>query len=372
MAIEKAITSPPSIQESVEMNVLSKKDYDDDTEAISLQEATNATASKPTHDVEGQDSAIAITRTESQKPYTAFSNRAKWFIVAMASMAAFFSPLSSQIYYPVLPILTDTYHLSQSLINVSITTYMIAQGLAPSFMGTFSDASGRRLGYILAFAIYTGANIGLALQKSYAALIVLRCLQSAGSSGTVSFGYGVVADVITTAERGKFMGPMAAGVLTAPALGPVIGGLLTQFLGWRSVFWFLTIVSGGYLVVYIVFMPETNRKLVDDGSIVPHKWWQQSVVQYLAVRRRRKRMDAEERDEYQRTQQALFEQQRSTTMRFPNPLGSFVILGAPDAFCLVTYMGIMMFCNLFLMTSTPTVFPRIYGFNELQVGLCFL
>lgn len=51
-----------------------------------------------------------------------------------------------------------------------------------------------------------GANIGLALQNDYAALILLRCLQSTGSSGTVALGNGVVADIASSGERGKFMG----------------------------------------------------------------------------------------------------------------------------------------------------------------------
>lgn len=51
-----------------------------------------------------------------------------------------------------------------------------------------------------------GANIGLALQNNYAALLVLRCLQSTGSSGTVALGNGVVGDIASSGERGKFMG----------------------------------------------------------------------------------------------------------------------------------------------------------------------
>ena len=323
-------------------------------------------------DVEAQVTAATLSRTISEKPYTVFSPRMKWFIVTMTSLASFFSPLSGQIYFPVLPILTKVYKITPSQTNVSITTYMIFQGLAPSFMGTFSDASGRRLGYILAFTIYTAANIGLALQHSYPALLVLRALQSAGSSGTVSFGYGVLADCITTGERGKYFGPMMAGALTAPAIGPTIGGLLTQFLGWRSVFWFLTIISGGYLAIFIVTMPETHRKIVDNGSVIPQQWWRQSVIQFLAERGKVKRLTGVEREEYQRTQQALLEKQRATKIGFPNPLRSFVILARPDALCIVNYTGIVMFCNLVLMTSTPTLFPDLYGLNELQVGLTFL
>lgn len=296
--------------------------------------------------------------TENEKPYSAFTNSQKWFIVGVASAAAFFSPLSGQIYFPVIPVLTEKYNLTGTLLDISVTTYMIFQGLAPSVMGTFSDASGRRPAYILAFLIYTAANIGLALQDSYAALLVLRCVQSAGSSGAVSFGYGVVADIITTAERGKFMGPMVAGAMMGPALGPVIGGLLSQFLGWRSVFWFLVCISGGFLVIFISFQPETHRKIVDDGAFPPAETWRKSLLQIITHKRR--------------PNQDPLSHEKREKIGMPNPLQSFKVLGQLDALMLITYTGLMMFGNLVLMTATPTLYPGIYGFNTLQVGLCFL
>ncbi len=66
--------------------------------------------------------------------------------------------------------------------------------------------TGRRPTLIIGFIIYIGANIGLALQDNYAALLVLRCLQSTGSSGTVALGNGIVADIASSGERGKFYG----------------------------------------------------------------------------------------------------------------------------------------------------------------------
>jgi MFS family permease len=68
---------------------------------------------------------------------------------------------------------------------------MIFQGLAPTIFGDFADMAGRRPAYIVAFIIYLGANIGLALQNSYVSLFLLRCLQSTGSSGAFALGYGV-------------------------------------------------------------------------------------------------------------------------------------------------------------------------------------
>ncbi|KAJ5322037.1 uncharacterized protein N7506_011167 [Penicillium brevicompactum] len=301
------------------------------------------------------------------QPFSAFSKKEKVFLVIMVSLASFFSPLSGQIYYPVMPTLVQNYHLTPELINLTITTYMVLQGLAPSFMGTFADTGGRRPAYIIAFAVYTAANIGLALQNSFAALLVLRCIQSAGSSGTVAFGYGVIADIATPAERGKYIGPMAGGVMVAPALGPVVGGLLAKFLGWRSVFWFLVVVSGGYLVFFVITMPETARKIVGDGTLAPAQWWRRSVVQWWTTRRQTRPSDEEHVGEGTSQHQSW-----STRLSFPNPLKSFAILLEWDALIIISYVSLVMFSNIALLTSTPNLFGGLYGFNELQIGLCFL
>ncbi|KAJ5297490.1 hypothetical protein PENANT_c005G11384 [Penicillium antarcticum] len=318
------------------------------------------------------ETTVAPASLDPQTLFSAFSKRQKLFIVTMVSLASFFSPLSGQIYYPVMPTLVKNYQLTPALINLTITTYMILQGLAPAFMGTFADTGGRRPAYIIAFVVYTAANIGLALQDSFAALMVLRCIQSAGSSGTVAFGYGVVADMATTAERGKYIGPMAAGVMIAPALGPVIGGLLAKFLGWRSVFWFLVVISGGYLIFFVIAMPETARKIVGNGSEVPAEWWRMSVLQWFSTRIHRLQKRSDEQQHTGEGSQQSGQQPRQTKLKFPNPLHSIVILLEWDALIIISYVGFVMFANIALLTSTPNLFGPLYGFNELQIGLCFL
>ncbi|KKK19612.1 hypothetical protein ARAM_006409 [Aspergillus rambellii] len=338
-----------------------------------------AAAAAATKDTEKETEATPATTEEQPQVYSTFSKAQTRMIVAMVTLASFFSPLSGQIYYPVMPTLVKSYHLTPALINLTITTYMILQGLAPSFMGTFADSGGRRPAYIIAFTIYTAANIGLALQNSYAALMILRCIQSAGSSGTISFGYGVIADIATPAERGTYIGPMAAGVMVAPALGPVIGGILAKFLGWRSVFWFLVIISGGFLVVFVLLVPETARRIVGDGSVLPAEWWRRSVLQWWQLRSHaaltRPNSDGHPDVDVDASRSAAGQPGGSAArskLRFPNPLKSFVILLEPDALILISYIGVVMFANIALLTSTPTLFTKIYGFNDLQIGLCFL
>lgn len=115
--------------------------------------------------------------------FSSFSKNEKQWISFAASYAAMFSGLSSFIYYPAVVPLARDLGVSVELINLTITSYLIVAGIAPAFMGDMADQTGRRPVYLLMFSLYVGANIGLAVQNSYAALLVLRMVQSAGSSG---------------------------------------------------------------------------------------------------------------------------------------------------------------------------------------------
>lgn len=316
-----------------------------------------------------------IKNTESnQAPlHSAFTRRQRLFVVTMTALASFFSPLSGQIYFPAIPQLANDYHTTTGKINLTITTYMILQGLAPTIMGTFGDTTGRRPAYIVTFTIYFAANIGLATQNSYAALLVLRALQSAGSSGTVALGYGVIADVCTPAERGKYLGPVAAGIMLAPAIGPTVGGLLAQYLGWRSIFWFLSIISGVYLAAYTVFMPETARKVVGDGSIVPTDWWVMSPIQVFRARKEMKKATEEGRKgELDEMRKKALELAKKRKFRFPNPLTSVLILRNKDAAIIISFIAIGMTVLLDMLASMPILFGDVYGFDSFKVGLCYM
>ena len=147
-----------------------------------------------------------LARAPSGPAYSVFNKHQKGYIVFMVALGGFFSPLSGNIYFPALNTLARDLKVSNELINLTLTSYMIFQGFAPTIFGDLGDMTGRRPAYVIGFVIYIGANIGLALQNEYAALFLLRCLQSTGSSGTVALGNGVVGDVASSGERGKYMG----------------------------------------------------------------------------------------------------------------------------------------------------------------------
>ena len=185
--------------------------------------------------ISNRDEDETRNNEEEQAPqssvHSIFSPRMKIFLVLMTTFSTIFSPLSSFIYLPAITPIARPYHHSLGEINLTITVYHILQAVAPLFFGDPSDQIGRRLVYILTFAIYIAANIGLELQHSYAALLVLRALQSMGSSATVAIGSAVIADITTSAERGGYITPVQASTMFAPVLGTSAGWYSNQVLG---------------------------------------------------------------------------------------------------------------------------------------------
>lgn len=181
-------------------------------------------------EVPPQDGAppVALTRTLSGPPYSIFSHRTKIFIVASVSISSLISPFGATTFYPALNTLAADLHVTPTLINLSLTTYMIAQGIAPAFIAGMSDNSGRRLSYLICFVIFSLANVGLALQTDYAALLVLRMVQAFGCSAAIALCTAVVADIATSAERGKYMGYATSGLLIGPAFGRQVEEFVTS------------------------------------------------------------------------------------------------------------------------------------------------
>ena len=129
-------------------------------------------------------------------PYSTFSTSDKRAIVFLVALAGFFSPFSAFIYFPALQDIANDLCVSLELMNLTITIYLVVQGIVPSLFGDMAETFGRRPVYLLAFSIYVLASVGLALQDSYPALIILRMVQSAGSSGTNFHPKSIIVNVM--------------------------------------------------------------------------------------------------------------------------------------------------------------------------------
>ncbi|KAI1497753.1 major facilitator superfamily transporter [Biscogniauxia marginata] len=319
-------------------------------------------------DAEPPDESQVVDTSPKYSVLTTWQKRG---VVLGAAAGAFFSPLSGQIYFPALNLLARDLRVSVDQINLTVTTYMIFQGITPMFVGTFADATGRRPAYLFCFVVYLAANIGCALAPDYAALLVLRMLQSAGASTTVSLCQAVVSDIITSAERGQYVGWTSLPIVLAPALGPVLGGIFSEYLGWRWIFWFLTIIAGFVFIMFALFMPETCRHIVGDGSIRPHPYYR-TFWQLAKDAIRKRRATSSARDNPLQPTISRVSTKQSFHMKRPNPFRSLVILFEKEMFLLLFYSSFIYAGFYAIATAMSFQFAEIYGFNDLMIGLMYL
>jgi len=285
--------------------------------------------------------------------YSIFSKNHKRWMICLVAFAGWFSTLSSFIYFPAITTLAESLETSVTKINLTVTSYLVVAALAPSITGDVADKSGRRPVVIATLGIYVVANIGLALQRSYPALLVLRMIQSAGISGVFAIAYGVVADIASPAERGGFVGIVSFGTNTAPALGPLLGGVLLAFRGWTSIFWFLGISAGVCLCLAIFTLPETARNIVGNGSISV------SGIYTLPFFMNRTTLQRTERE-------------KKFNWRLPNPLTCLYRLSDKDTSILIITLSIFYMTYTCLQATLSTIFIGLYGLSDLQAGLIYL
>ncbi|KAG6355462.1 hypothetical protein INS49_003424 [Diaporthe citri] len=177
--------------------------------------------------------------------YSVFTKGQKRYLTYLLGFLTLALSLTANMCLPLILLLAKQYHTSAQAINLTIAVYIIFQGISASFWSPLSHVFGRRPVFVLTFGLYTAASLGLALsQGSYTALVLLRAMQSMGGSAVLSIAYGVVADLVTSAEKGSMLGPMLASGNLGPCIGPIVGGgiVVTGHAAWY--FWALVIFGG--------------------------------------------------------------------------------------------------------------------------------
>lgn len=310
-------------------------------------------------------------------PHSIFDQRQKALIVSIISIAAtciclsFFpittnklisrtvSGFASNIYFPSIPTIANDLNVSIELTNLTVTSYLLFQGIAPSLWGPLSDVKGRRVAYCYTFVVFLAACIGLANTRNYATLIVLRCLQSAGSASTIAIGSGVLGDITTRDERGGYMGAFQAGLLVPVAAGPIIGGALADSFGWRSVFWFLAIYSGVFLLILVLALPETLRSIVANGGKRPS-----SMISRFPL------------NLYQSTTKGPWNSDASSLQAMVRTsidiTGPVRILMCKHAAPIIIFLAIYYAIWQMSITAMSSLFKSRYGLSEVQIGLTFI
>jgi MFS family permease len=305
--------------------------------------------------------------------YTTFTRPQRHLLTLLVGLAAITSPLTATIYLPLLPILRTRFQTDAQAINLTLSIYVIFQAISPMLFGPPSDNLGRRPILMLTISIYCAGNIGLALNKSsYAALLVLRAVQSLGASAAYAIAYGIVADVCLPGERGRMLGPINMALNVGTCIGPIVGGWVSyKSDDYEGVFWALVVLGFVLLGGTLIFLPETARSLVGNGIGRSRSARYQSV---WSVCRGRYRKHDGLADRNTGVQQPPLPRLGTTIkwIRANNPLNCLRILTHRDAMLTLFMHGSFYVVDYSMVAAAPDIYKGIYHLNDLHVGLTYL
>lgn len=186
----------------------------------------------------------------------------KAFLVILLGVLSAFGPFVVDLYLPSLPQLATFFETTPSMTQLTLTTAMIGLAAGQLLLGPMSDKFGRKKPLMISLVIYIISTIFIVFSPNIETMIVLRVVQGLSSAGSVVISRAVATDLYRGREMTRFFGLLMTINGIAPIISPVLGSLLLEYISWKGVFVFLTII--GVVVLLFCFrlkesLPQENR-----------------------------------------------------------------------------------------------------------------
>ena len=168
-------------------------------------------------------------------PKKVFAPGNRWLVAYLAFLSAF-APLSTDMYLPALPHMTQALQTTDALSSLSISCFLLLFGASMLFWGPLSDKYGRKPVLYAGALLYVVSSLFLALAQSIWPLLFWRAVQAIGSGGISAMALAIVKDVLRGRAMEKVITWIQTITILAPMLAPVIGGALLAVTDWRGIF----------------------------------------------------------------------------------------------------------------------------------------
>jgi len=169
----------------------------------------------------------------------------------VTTLGSFLTPFMGSSINIALPSIGKEFAMNAVLLSWVTTSYLLTVAMFLVPLGRIADIYGRKKIFFYGFVIYTFSSFLCAMATSPFSLIASRMLQGIGASMTFSTGVAILISVFPPGDRGKVLGINVAAVYLGLSCGPFLGGLLTHYFGWRTIF--LINVPFGLLIIFFTF-----------------------------------------------------------------------------------------------------------------------
>nr|CAD32176.1 multidrug resistant protein [Hapsidospora chrysogena] len=186
-----------------------------------------------------------------------WSKAYKWYCTLVVSLTCFVVAFASSVISADIDGVMEEFNVSETAALVSISVFVVGFGVGPMVFAPLSEVYGRRIiyGSKLLFAVIF--VIPCAVSKNLGTLLACRAIDGIAFSAPMTLVGGTLADMWKNEERGVPMAAFSAAPFAGPAIGPLVGGYLSDAAGWRWLYWIQLILSGIIWILITFTVPET-------------------------------------------------------------------------------------------------------------------
>ncbi len=198
---------------------------------------------------------MQITDSNEIKTPAAHSNVRYAFVLGtLTALGA----LGIDMYLPAFPAIALSLDVSEGRVQYSLVSYFVALAVGQMAYGPLSDRYGRRFPLMIGLLLFSLASVGLALSHDINTLIAMRFVQGIGACAGMVIPRAVVRDLRSGEEAARLFALMMLVLGVSPIFAPLLGSLLTAYLPWQAMFWFLAFLGLVCFGNVSLFLEETH------------------------------------------------------------------------------------------------------------------
>lgn len=189
-------------------------------------------------------------------------NSASFLFILLGALTAF-GPFVTDMYLPSLPSMVGYFNTQASMVQLGLTSSMIGLALGQLFFGPLSDRYGRRSPLLAAMLLFIVSTVCCIFSSTIESFIFFRLIQGVAGAGGIVVSRSIATDLFTGRELAKAMAIIGAINGVAPVASPVLGGFLTDSIGWKGIFVVLLVIGVLLLLGNLRFresLPVERRK----------------------------------------------------------------------------------------------------------------
>ncbi len=169
-------------------------------------------------------------------PVVALTHRQILVVFSGLMLGMFLAALDQTIVATALPTIVNSLH-GLNHISWVVTAYLLTSTISTPLYGKLSDLFGRKFLFQLAIVVFLVGSVLSGLSQNMAELIAFRGIQGLGAGGLMALAFTIIADVVSPRERGRYQGYFGATFAVSSIAGPLLGGVFTDNLSWRWIFY---------------------------------------------------------------------------------------------------------------------------------------